>query len=78
MNKEEDILKQLIFTPKQELVNTILNLQYKLNAVKKHCIQEISASSYQYKKRYKLQDLVYKMAHERILKILDKEWIWNI
>lgn len=73
MNKEEDVLKQLLFTSKEELIKMILELQCKLNAVRKHCNREISASSYQYEHRHKQQDLVYKVAHERILKILDEE-----
>ena len=40
-------------------------------AIKK-CELEISASSYQYDKSYKQQDLCYKVAHERILGILQK------
>ena len=36
------------------------------------CKLEIRASSYQYEQRHKQQDLVYKVAHERILDILQK------
>ncbi len=41
-----------------------------IEKIKKRCNQEISASSYQYEQRHKQQDLVYKVAHERILKML--------
>lgn len=40
-------------------------------AIKK-CELEISASSSQYERRHKQQDLIYKVAHERILDILNK------
>lgn len=40
-------------------------------AIKK-CEQEIRASTYQYDKSHKQQDWVYKVAHERVLDILNK------
>lgn len=43
-----------------------------IDEVIKKCELEISASSYQYDKSHKQQDLCYKVAHERILKILQK------
>lgn len=43
-----------------------------IDECKKHCTQEISASTVQYERRKRQQDLVYKVAHERILKILNK------
>ncbi len=38
----------------------------------KRCDLEISASSYQYEKNHRQQELVYKVAHERMKKILTK------
>ena len=39
----------------------------------KHCKQEINASSIQYERNHKQQELVYKVAHERILNILQRK-----
>lgn len=36
------------------------------------CELEIRASSYQYEKNHKQQELCYKVAHERIMEILNK------
>lgn len=43
-----------------------------IEKVRKRSQLEISASSYQYEKSHKQQDLVYKVAHERILDILNE------
>ena len=42
-----------------------------IKEARKRCIQEINASSIQYQRNHKQQELVYKVAHERIKKILD-------
>lgn len=50
-------------------------LQRRDNVIKeaiKKCELEIRASAYQYNKSHKQQDWVYKVAHERVLDILNK------
>lgn len=48
------------------------NKKYKevIDKAIKYCQQEISAASNQYERNNKQQDLIYKVAHERILDIL--------
>ena len=49
-----------------------INLLDKIDKAIERCKQEISASSIQYEREHKQQHLVYKVAHERMLNILQK------
>lgn len=64
---------ELLEKENQQLKSQLQQRDEVIEKIKKRCIQEISASSYQYEQRHKQQDLVYKVAHERILEILDEE-----
>lgn len=57
----------------QQLKSQLKQRDEVIEKIKKRCIQEIYASSYQYEQRQKQQDLVYKVAHERILSLLNEE-----
>lgn len=78
LNQRDRILENATKTSEEsvEFIGT-LNQQLKqrdevIDEATKKCKLEINASSYQYEQRHRQQDLCYKVAHERILKILQK------
>ncbi len=64
---------ELLKKENQQLKSQLKQRDEVIEKIKKRCIQEISASSYQYEQRHKQQDWIYKVAHERILSLLNEE-----
>lgn len=65
----DDLLEML----NQELLNQLKQRDEVIDEAINKCELEIRASSYQYEKNHKQQELCYKVAHERIMEILNNK-----